>query len=275
MKNLLYLIPALIISSCSGSGDSSDKESLNDSLYSNDNERIVNAKELKEKLGQLQASFTEIGNKEVEETICGEGETVPYTGNKNEMNIWMMTTYMLDNFSDSLFAKNDFKMPDVKIKGEIPLRELDWLNFNSSDSNVFNLYRQYPDLTNIPKKVGNISNDEMLQNVRKVLKALEDGLFVVMAITDYVRPKYTSSSEFETGHLMAYILFADWKSGQLMCLTPVLAQNSSVIPHDLNSMYDDLQTQTYLVIDSIARSKTGFIGDVWVNNTANLENYND
>lgn len=264
-----------MISSCGGSGNSSDEESVNDSLYSNDHEWIVSAKELKETLGQLQASFTEIGNKEVEETICGEGETVPYTGNKNEMNIWMMTTYMLDNFSDSLFAKHDFKMPDVKIKGEIPLRELDWLNFNSSDSNMFNLYKQYPDLTNIPKKVGDVSNDEMLQKASQVLKALKDGLFVVMAITDYVRPQYTSSTEFETGHVMAYILFADWKSGQLMCLTPVLAQNSTVIPKDLNDMYEDLQAQTYLVIDSIARSKTGFIGDVSVNNAANLENYNE
>src|SRR5688572_17811518 len=114
MKNLIYLLPAILLVSCGGSEPSPEQEAVNDSLYADDHELIVSAKELKEKLAAFQASFVEIGNKEVEETICGEGETVPYTGNPAEMNIWLMATYMLDNFSDSTFAKNDFKMPDVK-----------------------------------------------------------------------------------------------------------------------------------------------------------------
>ena len=195
------------------------------------------------------------------------------------MNIWMMATYMLDNFSDSTFGKNDFKMPNAMIKEEVPLRDLNWLNFNDSDSMMFNLYKQYPDLKNIPKKVKGedgveVSNNEMVQCADKVLKALKDGLFVVIAITDYLPPKFTSTTEFETGHVMGYIMFADWNSGKLSCLSPLLAQNSSEINFDnFDAMKSDLQLQTYENLDSIARSRTGFTGEVWVNNAANLEKY--
>jgi hypothetical protein len=277
MKNLIYLLPAFMLLSCGGENPQ-NQQSANDSLYTDDHEWIVSAKELKEKLGDLQASFVEIGNKEVEETICPEGKTVPYTGNKDEMNIWLMATYMLDNFSDSAFGKNDFKMPDVKIKGEIPLRELDWLNFNSSDSTLFDLYKTYPGLTNIPKKVkdqkgAETSNEETLQKANKVLKALKDGLLVVIAITDYLPPKQVSETEFETGYLMGYILFADWKTGELNCLTPLLAQNNAEVPKELEAMQVDLQYRTFNTLDSIARVKTGFNGIIHVNSAANLEKY--
>jgi len=290
MKNLIYLFPVFIFLSCGGSENLLEQESANDTLYSDDHEWIVSARELKEKLGDLQASFTEIGNKEVEETICEEGETVPYTGNKNEMNIWLMATYMLDNFADSAFAKNDFNMPDVMIKSEIPLRDLNWLNFNNADTSMFNLYREYPDLTNIPKVKNlagtEVSNKEMLQKAAMVLKALKDGLFVVIAITDYVPPKYVNDKEYETGHVMGYILFADWESGQLSCLSPLLAQNSAKINFDspdgvlmnddgLNIMLADLQEQTFHALDSMTRAKTGFTGNVTVNNAANLEKYKE
>jgi hypothetical protein len=272
MKNLIYLLPALMLFSCNGGDTTQEQESADDSLYADDHEWVVGAKELKDKLGSFQASFVEIGNKEVEETICPEGETVPYAGNQAEMNIWLMATYMLDNFSDSTFGKNDFKMPDVKIKGEIPLRELDWLNFNGYDSTLFDLYKTYPGLTNIPKKDGEGSNDEMLQNANMVLKALKDGLFIVMAITDYVPPKQISETEFETGYLMAYILFADWKTGKLSCLSPLLAQSSRQTIFDQGH---DLQAQTYHALDSITRVKTGFKGTISVNSAANLDKYKE
>jgi len=288
MKNLIYLFPVIMFFSCGGRENLQDQESAKDTLYSDGHEWIVSAKELKEKLGDLQASFIEIGNKEVEEIICGEAATVPYTGNKNEMNIWLMATYMLDNFADSAFAKIDFKMPDVMIKSEIPLRDLNWLNFNNADTNMFNVYKEYPDLTNIPKVKNlngtEVSNDEMLQRTSTVLKALKDGLFAVIAITDYVPPKYVNNKEYESGHVMGYILFADWKSGQLSCLSPLLAQNSAAINFDsqdgvstnddgLNIMLADLQEQTFHSLDSLARVKTGFTGNITVNNTANLEKY--
>ncbi|MBD3638760.1 MAG: hypothetical protein HUJ25_15510 [Crocinitomicaceae bacterium] len=292
MKKIVFVLPLFILFSCGGSSESEDHQTNEDSLYSVDNEWVLSAELLKKKLGYLQASFVEIGNKEVEETVCEEGATVPYYGSKEEMNVWLMTTYMLDNFSADEFGKNDFKMPSALIKNETPLTELNWLNINSLDSNMFNVYCQYPDLTNIPKKVtdedGNeTSNEECLRKADQVLGAIESGLFGVIAITDYLPPSYTSDTEYETGYVMGYIMFADWETGELSCISPFLAQNNEEVDFagipensgndqyskEVLTMRADLQTQTYNVIDSIARIRTGFTGDVWVNSAEQLESF--
>ena len=294
MKTIIYAIPLFVLFSCGGSGSSEAEGTAEDSLYSADHEWIVSAKKLKKKLGELQESFTEIGNKEVEETICNEASIVPYNGNKEEMNIWMMTTYMLDNFSKEEFAKYDFEMPALMIKNETPLSELNWLNINSLDFRMFNVYSQFPDLTDVPKKIKDqdgmtIKTEEMLQNADMVLKAIEDGLFAVVVVTDYLPPVYMSETEYETGYVMGYITFADWEKGELSCISPFLAQNSPEISFEyttdgvtddkftrqLSAMNADLQHQTDLVIDSIARARTGFEGKVWVNYSVNLDKYKE
>ena len=294
MQKFIYILSLFVLFSCGGNSSSEDQETVEDSLYADDHEWIINAKKLKEKLGDIQQSFTDIGNKEVEETICEEGSTIPYSGNKDEMNVWMMTTYMLDNFSKEEFGKNNFEMPDVKMKSGIPLSELDWVNFNSTDFRMFSLYSLYPDLNNIPKKYKDedgvtVSNEEIVQNVNTVYKALEDGLFAVVAITDYLPPKYVSETEYETGYFMGYIMFADWETGELSCISPLLAQNSEEIDFSYTSegltddeysraitaMNVDLHYQTDKVVDSLARLRTGFKGDVWVNYTLNLDKYKE
>ena len=290
MKKIIYILPLFILFSCGGTNNAEVDETAADSLFNEDHKWIVSAKELKKKLGDLQKSFTVIGNKEVEETICGEDATIPYNGNKKEMNIWLMSTYMLDNFSNEEFGKHNFEMPPAMIRNEIPLSELNWMNFNSLDSAMFDVFKHYPDVTNIPKKnETGLSNGDMLQKTDMVLKAMKDGLFCVVVITDYRPPVYINDGKYEAGYVMGYILFADWDNDQLSCISPFLAQNSAQInfgnasdetvdnadSKEVTIMKADLQTQTFNSIDSIARIRTGFSGDVWVNNAANLERYKD
>src|SRR5690606_23292385 len=185
-------------------------------------------------------------------------------------------------------GKHNFRMPDVKMKNGVSLKELNWLNITSLDSTMFDLYKNHPGLNAIPKNVEGadgkpISNDEMVKKPGSILNALEDGLLAVIAITDYLPPSYSNEKEFETGYIMGYLMFADWKNGVLSCITPLLAENSTQI-HLSNSsniedspyskevmvMITDLQDQTYGMIDSIARMRTGFTGKVWVNNQDKL-----
>ena len=151
MNKIIYIFLLFIFFSCAGGNDAEHGKTDGDSLFSDDNEWVVSAKSLKEKLGALQRCFFEIGNKEVEETICLDNATIYYQGNPKEMNIYTMSTYILDNFSDSTFGKHNFEMPVAMIRNETPLSELNWMNINSLDSQMFNIYKQYPDLTNIPK----------------------------------------------------------------------------------------------------------------------------
>lgn len=287
MNNIIYLLPVFVMFSCGGSDASEDQVTEEDSLYKQDHEWIVAAQELKEKLAGVQASFVEIGNKEVEETVCTESSTFPYSGSNDEMNIWLMSTYMLDNFSGEEFGKNNFRMPEALIRNETPLSELNWMNVNGLDSGMFNVYRQYPDLIDIPRKVEDesgmsYSNDEMVQKAGMLLRAIEDGLLGVVVITDYVPPTFTSDTEYESGYVMGYVMFADWENEELSCISPFLAQNNEEIELGNNSdgnvenaMKADLQTQTFNVIDSIARVRTGFSGDVWVNDAAKLNGYKE
>lgn len=168
MKNIIYILPLFIFFSCGGGNDSAELDNEADSLFSENNEWVLSAKKLKKKLGALQQCFFDIGNKEVEETICLDNSTIYYTGNEKEMNIYLMSTYILDNFSDSTFGKHNFEMPKAMIRNVTPLAELNWMNINSLDTQMFNIYKQYPDLTNIPKftKDDNgqsISNLELLK----------------------------------------------------------------------------------------------------------------
>lgn len=294
MKNIIYVIPFFALLSCGGSGESEDQETVEDSLYRQDHEWIVSANTLKEKFGNLQKSFVGIGDKEVEETICTDASAVPYNGNQAEMNIWMMSTYMLDNFSKEDFGQHDFKMPPAMIKEVTPLSELNWLNMNSLVENMFDVYLRYPDLTDIPRVVAgedgsSISNEEIVQNADMALKAIDDGLFGVIAITDYLPPSYTSENEYETGYIMGYLMFADWDTGELSCISPLLAQNNEEIDFwnsgpetvgvegspELNAMKIDLQNQTFDAIAKIAKQRTGFGGDINVNSEIKLKRYKD
>lgn len=290
MNKLKYLLPVLLLASCGGTEETSDEQlSAEDTIYTSEHEWILSGNALKEKLASFQASFTDIGNKEVEETICGDESKVAYSGNPDEMNIWLLTTYMLDNFSAEEFGKHNFDMPDVAMKNGTLLSELNWLNFNSSDHRMFSIYRLHPELENIPKIVTqdgmDYSNDENVQKMDMVYKALEDGLLGVLAVTDYLPPTYVSETEFETGYIMGYIMFADWETGELSCISPFLAQNSNEIDFnysvenndkyskEVQAMNVDLQSQTYSVIDSLARKRTGFTGETWVNYSLNLDKY--
>jgi hypothetical protein len=294
MKSYIFYLPLLLLVSCAGAESKEEIADTEPTVYGEDHEWVISAKRLKEKLGSLQASFTEIGGKEVEEIICPDDAIVPYTGNADEMNIWLMTTYMLDNFSVEEFGKHNFDMPDVMIKDEIPLAELNWLNMNVLDRQMFNIYGQYPDLKDIPRKIKDqdgmsFSNEETVQKADMVLKAIEDGLFAVIAITDYLPPTYVSETEFESGYVMGYLMFADWESGQLSCVSPLLATNSDEIDFtystdgltddkfskEVIAMQADLQHETFKAIDSLAKLRTGFEGDVWVNYSVNLEKYRD
>jgi hypothetical protein len=294
MKNITPLFLLFMLFSCGGNTSSEVEQTKEDSLYSADHEWIVSAKKLKKKLADLQLSFTEIGNKEVEETVCTAESSIPYSGNKSEMNIWLMSTYMLDNFSSEDFGKHNFKMPPALIRNETPLAELNWLNINSLDTTLFDIYKEYPDLIDIPKiaidKEGmNHSNEAGVQNANTVLRAIEDGLLGVVVITDYVPPTYTSDTDYEAGYVMGYLMFADWQNDQLSCISPFLAQNSTEInfentpdtemddkfSKEVIAMNTDLQNQTFGVIDSIARVRTGFKGNVLVNSKASLDTYKD
>ncbi|MCB9222917.1 MAG: hypothetical protein R2780_13370 [Crocinitomicaceae bacterium] len=294
VKKLIYFLPIIALTSCGGSSDTENTDNEETAVYEQDHEWIVNANKLKDKLGDIQASFVEIGNKEVEETVCNDMSRVPYSGNKEVMNVWMMSTYMLDNFAKEEFGKHDFQMPDVAMKNGTPLRDLDWVNFNSTDFRMFSAYRLYPELKDIPKKYKDedgvsVSNEEIVQNLDMTYKALEDGLFAVVAITDYLKPQYVSKTEYETGYFMGYLMFADWETGQLSCISPLLAQNSETIDFSytsdglmddeysnaISAMNADLQFQTGKVVDSLARLRTGFEGEIWVNYSLNLDNYKE
>jgi len=263
MKNIFYLLALFTLVSCGGSEESSTEEETSlDTVYQNDDTMILNAKALKDKLAQFQSSFTAIGDKEVEETICTESSTVPYNGSSEVMEIWTITTYLLNNFSTEDFGKYDFKMPNVNIRDSIPLSELNWLNFNRDDTTTFDIYKSYPDLTDVSK------SDEDIQNVEKaneIFNALESGLLCVIAITEYVPPVLNSGTDYETGYVMGYLMFADWDTGELSCLSPLLAQNREQLDFGdedaMKTLNIDLKDQTYAVIDSVARLRTGFEGN--------------
>jgi len=262
MKNIFYLLALLTFVSCGGSEENADEEEVTqDTVYLNDDAMILNAKTLKEKLAQFQSSFTAIGDKEVEESICTQSSTVPYNGSKEVLEIWTITTYLLNNFSAEDFGQYDFKMPAVNIRDSIPLSELNWLNFNGDDTTAFDIYKTYPNLTDVSK------SDEDVQNVEKVnelVNNLEAGLLCVIAITEYVPPVFNSDTDYETGYVMGYLMFADWETGELSCLSPLLSQNNEKIEFDsgdeMITMKTDLKDQTFAVIDSMARLRTGFEG---------------
>ena len=67
MKHLIYLLPVVLLISCGGSESTEAEEISTDTIYTSDHEWIVSGHALKEKLGSFQASFADIGNKEVEE----------------------------------------------------------------------------------------------------------------------------------------------------------------------------------------------------------------
>ena len=279
MKRIICALPVLLLFSCGGAENSENQvESQEDTVYTADHEWIASAATLKKKFGHFQAKFLEeIGNKEVEETICGESSKVPYAGNKSQMNVWLMSTYMIDNFTVDDFGRSDFKMPDALIRGETPLSELNWMNMNGHDDALFEIYRQYPELGTIPKlDEDGASNEAMVSSPHMMLKAIEDGLFGLIAITDYLPPKPESETPYETGYVMGYIMFAEWESGALSCISPFHALNNET--KDFTGMSevelkDDLKTETYAVIDSIARLRTGFAGDVKINDVDVLESY--
>ncbi|UKN00261.1 hypothetical protein K6119_11000 [Paracrocinitomix mangrovi] len=274
MKKIVYFLPLFVLLSCGGNGETETEEHADNQFYEDTHELIVSAKELKEKFASLQASFAEIGNKEVEETICYDGTTIPYNGNEKLMNVWVMSTYLLDNFSSEEFGKHNFSMPDALIREETPLSELNWLNINSLDTNMFEVYKTFPELKEVPK-----SNEEMLQKPDMVLNAMQDGLLAVLAITDYLPPKMTDG-KFETGYVMGYIMFANWEKGSLSCISPLLAQNNATIDFEgtadeVAAMNADLQQQTFTTIDSIAKSRTAFGGPVKVMDPVSLASYKD
>lgn len=278
MKRVIYVLPFFILYACGGVDSIEEQVTEADTVYTADHEWISSAEKLKEKLGHFQAKFLEeIGNKEVEETICGESSKVPYRGNQSEMNVWLMTTYMIDNFTVDDFAKSNFNMPEALIRGETPLSELNWMNMNSHDDLLFEIYRQYPDLGAIPKMAEDGSSNEMMvSSPHMMLKAIEDGLFGLIAITDYLPPVVENESTYETGYVMGYIMFAEWESGALSCISPFHALNDESKDFSgvsQGEMKDDLQLQTFSVIDSIARLRTGFTGEVYVNASGNLETY--
>lgn len=282
MKKVIFIIPLFLFISCGGSADSEETSETPDTLYAADHEWMLAANTLKSKLAGIKASFTEIGNKEVEETICSESSSVPYTGNQEEMNIWLMSTYILDNFAADDFGKNGFEMPEAMIRDVTPLAELNWMNINSLNPDMFEIYKQYPELANIPKEVkaedgSLISNDAIVSAPNTVLKAIEDGILGVVVITDYLPPVLLDEGGYETGYMMGYILYADWETEQLSCITPILAENNETFDftssRDVSVLKADLQEQTFAVIDSITRVRTGFEGPVNVNNAAKLDTY--
>jgi len=280
-----FLFIAVISSACAG--DSDDKEEVNiDSCYAQDHEWIVAAAGLKTKLGLFQQDFTAIANMELEETVCPEGTLVPLNGNKSELHLWLMMNYMLDNFDPEKFGQYNFGMPADKMKREIPITALDWLNFTSDPANPdFSLYSDYPDLKNIPTDKADSSGamkpyDKPLQDASTLLTTLSEGLFAVVAVVDYLPPSFVSETEFETGYVMGYLLLGDWETGKLTCMMPLLAENSTEIDFTnydgeiqddekiigLLAMDKDLKLQTFESIKAIVRKMTGFSGTISVNN---------
>ncbi len=283
----VYLTVALIAIRCGGESPVSE-ESNADSVYSDDHEWIVGAKELKEKLGTLQQDFTVIAHKELEESVCPEGATVPYRGDSEQMDVSLMMNYLLDNFDPENFGQFGFDIPADKKKRDVPLTELNWINFNTLSSGPdFSLFQDFPDLKNVPREVPD-SNGQMvpyekpLQDAEEVLRLFKNGLVCVVAVVDYLAPTFVSKDNFEGGYLTGYILVADWETAKLSCMVPLLAENqpfdfsdfnekveAGIKPLELQAMEADIQNQTFDAIREIVRKMTGFGGKIRVNDWTN------
>jgi hypothetical protein len=276
MKKILFLFTILVLTACGGSSeDTTEQRVVSDTTYAKDHEWMVGALELKEKFAQLNDSWLEIGNKEVEETICGENAKVEYKGKAEEMNLYLLTTYMLANFAADDFGQFGFNMPEAMIRDVTPLSELNWMNFSADDKQMFELYRKNPELNELHM---DSVDAEMVEKPFKAVSALKEGMLALIAITDYLPPKTLEGGEPETGYVMGYVMYADWENGSLSCISPFLAQNSSAdhfvtvegseaSAEDL--MKEDLKEQTYSAIDSITRLRSGFSSDIQVNPSLN------
>ena len=112
-------------------------------------------------------------------------------------------------------------MPDAMIREETPLRAVNWINMSSLNSQLFDIYKAYPTLTDIPKEYqdeqGNtLSNDERIKLPKMLLNAIEEGLLGIVVITDYLAPTLMYEGGNDSGYMMGYIIYTDWENENLV-----------------------------------------------------------
>lgn len=279
-----FLFITLFIVACGGV----QVEETNSEFYDEDGELLTAARNLKEKLGDINASFNEVAQLELDQSVCTEGTTLPFQPEGDELNVFLMSNYMLSNFDKEKFGANDFNMPDMTLANGTPLSDFEWLNCQSQMNFGFALYRQYPDLKDVPRRVTKEEGDSYpyikpLEDVKVVWDALSDGLFGVVAIVDYVPPVHTEGDAFEAGYIMGYVLFADWQKGTVDCMSPFLATSSEQIDfsytsdNEMSSMSTALNSDLMFNFDQqikeIVRKASGFSGTIWVNDSVHMEEY--
>ena len=278
--NLFFAFLPLFLFSCGGSDTSETTESVDDSL-SQFEQNVLIAKELKTKLGEINTNFTEIANKELEESVCPSDFTIDFVKESDEIDVLLISNYLLANFDTNNSGAYDFMMPDINLPNGTPLREFDWLNFSSNVPSGFGFYSKYPDLNKVNEatKSTDPEIDQQLNDVVTISNLLENGLMGIVAIVDYMPPSFKSISEFEAGYLMGYILFVDGQTNSVSCMTPFLAENSATLsfsaqstqPADggkLNGTLEleaDLRNQTVEQFKIIVSQITGHKGVIRIN----------
>lgn len=296
MKKIFYLIPLIFLFACGNSTKNDEKYELE--YFKANHKLIVSVKELKEKLSNYQAQFDELISKDFSESLCNDDIKFNCDTSNDEINVILITKYMLDNFSENNFGKYNFKMPKDSINGE-PLESFNRMNFiNYTDYNSpewYSVFEKYPDLNKIPTKIKlhEYSEDfspnyNILLNADMVNKAIDNALFGVILIKDYKKPFLDFNQRFEPGYIRGYLALtkSNTNTGKLDCLFPFVVINSTNIYYDYSgadqnskekqALFSNLLGEFNQYVMRLVADKTNFRPErIVVNDELFLSNYRD
>lgn len=285
-RTLVFLMPVVFLFSCGSEGETDDTTASeeNSDFFANDGPEVTASRELKDKLGQIYGDFMEIAHKEIEESVCGPGASFDYKPKGEELNVWLMTNNMLANFDKEKPGQFGYEIPDSSISSGTPMGDFWWLNFDTICGINWDVYMDFPDLTDIPKMYKDETGERdytAMDDPQAVHKALSDGLLGVVAIVDYLSP-VDSAGEIVGGYVMGYVLFADINTGKMSCLSPILAQNSEELMETVlmeesldaqETFESELRVETFNQISEAVKNLTGFEGNVFVNEQDRMNAY--